>query len=156
MFVLPSTKFELTPLIHCSTNRLALCSALDHSATTAKYIYSFNSRSVTLSRIYVCMYMNTHTHKTRLDTCIVCVCIFLYSLLFCSTVMRGININWRPSSCGLSSVNFYILIFFSEITWPIWNKLVGNIIGLSSKSLCFILLIWNTKKKQEVHRCQKG
>jgi hypothetical protein len=27
IFVLPSTGFELTPLIHCSTNRLALCSA---------------------------------------------------------------------------------------------------------------------------------
>jgi hypothetical protein len=26
-FVLPSTGFELTPLIHCSTNRLALCLA---------------------------------------------------------------------------------------------------------------------------------
>ena len=25
IFVLPSTGFELTPLIHCSTNRLALC-----------------------------------------------------------------------------------------------------------------------------------
>jgi hypothetical protein len=28
IFVLPSTWFELTPLIHCSTNRLALCPAL--------------------------------------------------------------------------------------------------------------------------------
>ena len=27
IFVLPSTGFELTPLIHCSTNRLALCLA---------------------------------------------------------------------------------------------------------------------------------
>jgi hypothetical protein len=27
IFVLPSTGFELTPLIHCSTNRLALCPA---------------------------------------------------------------------------------------------------------------------------------
>ena len=27
IFVLPSTRFELTPLIHCSTNRLALCPA---------------------------------------------------------------------------------------------------------------------------------
>ena len=27
VFVLPSTGFELKPLIHCSTNRLALCPA---------------------------------------------------------------------------------------------------------------------------------
>jgi hypothetical protein len=27
IFVLPSTGFDLTPLIHCSTNRLALCPA---------------------------------------------------------------------------------------------------------------------------------
>ena len=27
IFVLPSTGFELTPLMHCSTNRLALCPA---------------------------------------------------------------------------------------------------------------------------------
>ena len=27
IFVLPSMGFELTPLIHCSTNRLALCPA---------------------------------------------------------------------------------------------------------------------------------
>ena len=27
IFVLPSTGFELTPLIHCSTNRVALCPA---------------------------------------------------------------------------------------------------------------------------------
>ena len=33
IFVLPSTGFELTPLIHCSTNHLALCSA--------PYIYIF-------------------------------------------------------------------------------------------------------------------
>jgi hypothetical protein len=51
MFVLPSTGFELTPLIHCSTNRLALLSsALDRSTTSAILKYSFNSRSVTLSR----------------------------------------------------------------------------------------------------------
>ena len=36
IFVLPSTGFELTPLIHCSTNRLSLMSnALDHSTTSA-------------------------------------------------------------------------------------------------------------------------
>ena len=32
MFVLPSTRFELTPLIYCSTNRL------NHKATSAIYI----------------------------------------------------------------------------------------------------------------------
>jgi hypothetical protein len=36
IFVLPSTGFELTPLIHCSTNRLSLMSsALAHSTTSA-------------------------------------------------------------------------------------------------------------------------
>ena len=52
-FVLPSTGFELTPLIHGTTNRLALCPAplttrsLDH----IRYLkYSCNSQSVTFSR----------------------------------------------------------------------------------------------------------
>ena len=36
-------------------------------------------------------------------------------------VMRCITITWRPSS----SVNFYILILFSETTTPIGTNLVG-------------------------------
>ena len=36
-------------------------------------------------------------------------------------VIRCITITWRPSS----SVNFYILIFFSETTTPIRTNLVG-------------------------------
>ena len=50
IFVLTSTGFEFTPLIHCSNNRLSIMSsALDHSVAFAIYNYSFNSRSVTLS-----------------------------------------------------------------------------------------------------------
>ena len=41
MFVLPPTGFELTLLIHCSSNRLALCPA-PTSTTSAPYIYVFN------------------------------------------------------------------------------------------------------------------
>ena len=37
IFVLPSTGFEPTPLIHCSTIRLALCPA--PSTTSTPYIY---------------------------------------------------------------------------------------------------------------------
>ena len=38
--VLPSPWFELTPLIHCSTNRLSLkSSALDHSTTSICFYY---------------------------------------------------------------------------------------------------------------------
>ena len=49
--VLPSTGFELTPLIHCSTNRLALCPAPQTTRPHPLHKkWSFNSRSVTLSR----------------------------------------------------------------------------------------------------------
>ena len=40
IFVLPSTGFEPTPLIHCSTIRLALRPA--HSTTSTPYIYKYN------------------------------------------------------------------------------------------------------------------
>ena len=39
MFVLPSTEFELTPLIHCSTNSLALCPAPQTTRSHLLYIY---------------------------------------------------------------------------------------------------------------------
>ena len=49
--VLPSTGFELTPLIHCNTNRLALCPAPQTTRPHSLHKKcSFNSRSVTLSR----------------------------------------------------------------------------------------------------------
>ena len=51
IFVLPSTGFEFTPLIHCSTNRLTLCPAPQTTRPHPLHTkWSFNSRSVTLSR----------------------------------------------------------------------------------------------------------
>ena len=40
IFVLPSTGFELTPLIHCSTTRLALCQAPQTTRPHPLHIYS--------------------------------------------------------------------------------------------------------------------
>ena len=47
-FVLPSTVFELTPLMHCGTIRLVLRPV--PSTTSTPYKRSFNNRSVTFSR----------------------------------------------------------------------------------------------------------
>ena len=52
-FVLPLTGFELTPLIHCSTNHLAVCPAYQTTRPYPLKKYSFNSRSVTFSHIYI-------------------------------------------------------------------------------------------------------
>ena len=38
MFVLPSTGFELTPLINCNTNRLALCPGLKTTRSHPLYL----------------------------------------------------------------------------------------------------------------------
>jgi hypothetical protein len=62
-------------------------------------------------------------------------------------VMRCITITWRPSS----SVNFYILILFSETTTPIGTNLVGISNRWSPHSLC-LMLIRSTQKKQEARR----
>jgi hypothetical protein len=43
--VLPSTGFELTPLIYCSTNRLALCPAPRHICIQDTRYFIFQSRT---------------------------------------------------------------------------------------------------------------
>ena len=77
IFILPLMGFELIPLIHCSTNRLALCPApLDHSTTSAILKYSFNySRSVTFSgeeNLEIDIHVRHVSTKDR-HTCKTCV-----------------------------------------------------------------------------------
>jgi hypothetical protein len=47
IFFLPSTGFELTPLIHCSNHLLSLTSiALDHWTTSTPYIYIYIYKTI--------------------------------------------------------------------------------------------------------------
>jgi hypothetical protein len=55
----------------------------------------------------------------------------------------------------LSSVTFYILIFFSETIWPIGTKLARDVHWMVPYKVCVFLLIRSTQMKQEAQRCQK-
>ena len=51
MFILPSTGFELTPLIHCITYRIALCLTILHPAENKTILYYINK----LSLVSICL-----------------------------------------------------------------------------------------------------
>ena len=63
MSVLPSTRFELTTLMLCSTNRLALCPApqttLSYSLSIAKRFLFFYTYKVIGALSVVCFYLNS-------------------------------------------------------------------------------------------------
>jgi hypothetical protein len=60
-FVLPSTGFEPTPLIHCSTNRLAFCYPIQYIKNClVRLLLNYNIK-------YIC------TIYTRLDTCLMSI-----------------------------------------------------------------------------------
>ena len=67
-------------------------------------------------------------------------------------VMWGIDITWRPSS----SVNCYIVIFFSEQLGQLEPSLVGMFIGWSPTKFMGFLLIRNIQKKQRLKGVKKG
>jgi hypothetical protein len=58
-FVLPSTGFELTPLIHCSTNRLALCSAF------CTFSFEFKESSLSDTRCLIQDVVSPHCGDKR-------------------------------------------------------------------------------------------
>ena len=72
-------------------------------------------------------------------------------------IMWHIAITWCPST--LSSVNFYILIFFSETTRPIKTKLGRNVQWMVPYKVYIVFVDRSTQqilKKQEAQMCQKG
>jgi len=65
-------------------------------------------------------------------------------------------INWRPSSSASPSVNFYILIFFSDTTGPIETILGRNVYWMHPwKVYPFCYMTRSAQKKQEAQKSQK-
>lgn len=155
MFSSPSTGFELTLLIHCSTNRLALCSIpYCQSITFAKIKYSFNSWNVTLSLkenlgIYVwdiflfcvsfcccCVYWSIHnkTHVLCLSTTPV------VSEMIKMWCVNGNHVDGQTTDDGRKAIVVANSALF--VRWHSKNVIINDIF-LECYILFDMTIIWN-------------
>jgi hypothetical protein len=81
IFVLPSMRFALTPLIHCGTNRLALCPV--HYATSTIYIYLYKVTFNECQSVFLLLYCSITIFLTKLDFTLWAISIDWYKYQHC-------------------------------------------------------------------------